>query len=336
MNNNKNMKIWFKGDYELSTEKYFQTSLKKSTFLVPLKNQKISVSIDFVNKKIEPKCQYEITDELYNWIINIPSQKKTEEPLPSKIKEINSDFDFSTKRVISIIKYNLNHYEINDNLLLRDLLEWSENDLDYKYVEGTAFDFGWYRYDIDIDDKAEKNIQEYLNREYSLFTALKFLHRSIREDNPTFKIIDATIAAEIAIKEFLIEKNKAKLDLRLLLLELPSPPLEKLYGRILKFYGDEDTESPKKDIIKMGSEVRNILIHSPNELDISYEIADFYCQTVQYAIFHLLFLLYPKDDSIKKILDSYTANNSESYQNRMKQELKHILEEYRAIKTHMR
>jgi len=77
------------------------------------------------------------------------------------------------------------------------------------------------------------------------------------------------------------------------LLEVPSPPLNKLYGTVLQQYGGES--SPWKNKIAKGAEVRNKLLHIPHHEAIDPWEANEYVDDVQSAIYHLLALLYPED-----------------------------------------
>ena len=87
---------------------------------------------------------------------------------------------------------------------------------------------------------------------------MRHLHRAKSENIAHHKWIDATIAAELAIKDVL---SKANPDLELLLMEMPSPPLVKLYGVILEKHLGE--KSPYLKRIKNGVEIRNRLVHKP-------------------------------------------------------------------------
>ena len=101
--------------------------------------------------------------------------------------------------------------------------------------------------------------------------------------------IDATIAAELAIKEFLITY---KPEVEVLLLEVPSPPLYKLYGSILKSYTGE--KSPKVKELAEGAKIRNLLVHKPEQTNIDHQEAIDYVSDVEFAIGHLLYLLDPQ------------------------------------------
>jgi hypothetical protein len=105
-------------------------------------------------------------------------------------------------------------------------------------------------------------------------------HRSI---GLRFKWVEATVAAELAIKEILV---RIEPKLTTLLLEVPSPPLHKLYGEVLE--SAAGIRSPYVREVQVGAERRNKIIHKiePVELDLQ-ETLD-YIETVAQAIDHLL------------------------------------------------
>lgn len=136
------------------------------------------------------------------------------------------------------------------------------------------------------------------------------MHRAINEEhNPRYKWIYATTAAELAIKEFLIEytyKNGCN-PIEPLLLELPSPPLYKLYGLILESYLGE--RSPCVTRISKGSEKRDRLLHRPERKGgkqeaVSENEARLYVRQIEMALFHLLHELYREDRVIQQLFEN--------------------------------
>jgi len=150
--------------------------------------------------------------------------------------------------------------------------------------------------EVNLTPETCSALQDYVRNARHPFIALRHLHRAKEEQNSRYKWIEATIAAELAIKEFLLAKHPA---LGPLLLEMPAPPLSKLYGSLLKEYGGE--ESPKKRQIEKGAEMRNRLVHRPESIHIDPQKALDYVNDVEVAIFHLLWLLHPADLVIKKL-----------------------------------
>ena len=103
--------------------------------------------------------------------------------------------------------------------------------------------------------------------------------------------IEATIAAELAIKEFLIRQRP---ELETLLLEVPSPPIYKMYRPILKAYGGKTLPREIFKALSDGAEIRNRLVHRPQDEPIDHQKAVDHVSAVAEAIEHLLRILYPK------------------------------------------
>jgi hypothetical protein len=146
-----------------------------------------------------------------------------------------------------------------------------------------------------LNEANAEAIQQYLDGGFETFFALRHLHRAKSEHNPRYKWLEATIAAELAIKEFLIRK---KPEIETLLLEVPSPPLHKLYGSVLESFTNQ--RSPKLKELAEGARIRNKLIHRPEKFEIKGENANKYVHDVEIAIGHLLSLLYPSDPIMEK------------------------------------
>ena len=145
-----------------------------------------------------------------------------------------------------------------------------------------------------LNDRTRPFVQGSLESGIEPLVAMRHLHRAVLESEPHHKWIDATIAAELAVKEVLC---RAAPEIEPILLEVPSPPLDKLYGSLLKRYLGK--ESPFRKQLKNGQEVRNQLVHKPGQKTVNTAEASDYVDSVEQAVFHLLSLLYPEDKLIK-------------------------------------
>lgn len=243
--------------------------------------------------QIESFCKTFISSELKEALEE--NVERLSEELETEFMNIQSCIKSATERILVLIKYELRQVDIQENLFsLKDYF-WSIDNNNWNKARHYGMRITTLtRGLLPLTKKTEESIQEKIQSDYKPFFALKHLHRARSENNPRYKWIDATIAAELAIKEFLIQHNP---KLEPLLLELPSPPLHLLYGRILKSYINE--ESPKKNELSAGYSKRNKLIHRPKEVDISLKEADDYVSDVEDAILHLLTKLYPDDILLK-------------------------------------
>jgi hypothetical protein len=137
------------------------------------------------------------------------------------------------------------------------------------------------RYSLDAEWKG--HIQAIFDLREEPFIAFEHLHEARRGRGARFTWIEATIAAELAIKEAL-----SRLEPRLtpLLLEVPAPPLRKLYGTILENVAGE--RSPYVSKLDMGAEKRNQLVHRPEAIKLDpQEVVD-YVGVVDRTIWHLV------------------------------------------------
>jgi hypothetical protein len=310
------MKVWIKAPYHLKTLWIFGGTEFEENPVFHVNSDKfktkISIAIDFKNKKIEAISQVEVSSQLFEELSH-QSQKKPEDGLPlidfsavsGEFYNILDEYDVAIKKVISLIRSRFQIVGIADDLIERDEpFFWSVDNINFGLLFCIKLSYTVLGQVITQDDFQQ--IQEDLDREtIPFFLAFKFLNSALNDEVPEFKILDATTAAELAIKEFLMRKNPT---LEKLLSELPSPPLPKLYGSILENYSSENEKkgerSPRLKILDCGNQLRNKIVHNPTKLDIPEKFAGFYCINVESAICHLLTLLYPYDALWKSRFDN--------------------------------
>ena len=120
---------------------------------------------------------------------------------------------------------------------------------------------------------------------------------SYRAGLDRFRWSEATIAAELAVKEILL---RIEPTLELVLLDLPSPPLEKLYritlpkvlaahSPLLQHYLPPDWSEQLK-FLKRGSEKRNNIDHNPARIDFENMEVESYANAVGRLIHELLWI----------------------------------------------
>ncbi|HAO5607383.1 SEC-C domain-containing protein [Listeria monocytogenes] len=135
-------------------------------------------------------------------------------------------------------------------------------------------------------------IQKELDNGVKPFKAFIFLKHAKHEENLSVKWINATIAAELAIKEFFLRYNP---QLKYIVTEMPAPPLYKMYRGMLESVTDGFVSSKWKEL-KEGAEKRNSLVHNPRETELNEWEVIKYINDVETAIFELVNLL--DEDSI--------------------------------------
>ena len=111
-----------------------------------------------------------------------------------------------------------------------------------------------------LDTKWTAHLQQLVGAGEQPFLASQHLHEARRHRGTRFRWIEATTAAELAIKEALLRIEPTFAPL---LLEMPAPPLGRLYGSVLEAVSGE--RSPFLKALQKGIEVRNRLVHRPSE-----------------------------------------------------------------------
>lgn len=113
--------------------------------------------------------------------------------------------------------------------------------------------------------------------------AFEYIREARRTTDDRIAWIAATIAAEIGIKEIL---GRVAPQLLPLLLEMPAPPLHKLYGKILNAMSGQPSTFVRE--IQRGAEIRNHLVHKPASVDLDSQGVSDYISDVEAALYELL------------------------------------------------
>ena len=251
-----------------------------------------SVTIDFPQKKVHVLLpDVEISDVFLEWLKTADTMYANEYPvrISAKIDEINHEMQKQARLVVEHAKYFLGLDQIADDVVTgMHGLAWSQDAGVFHPFPGLLSGSFGFKYSIPLNEQTRRGLQEGLDKGYKPFLAMRHLYRAMQESTPRFKWIDATIAAELAIKEFLA---RAHPELEVLLVHLPSPPLQKLYREVLeKCTG---VRSPYWKELDQGSQKRNKLVHQPEAIAVTESEAFEYVNTVMKAIHHLYTLLYP-------------------------------------------
>jgi hypothetical protein len=201
----------------------------------------------------------------------------------------------SVRNLLALVKYHLRHFDIHEGFYAVTSESWSCTPGEWRNIPAT---FSISHDDLSnrpLDDKTHAAVQTALTPNVLPLVAMRHLHRAKHESTPHHKWIDATIAAELAVKEILCRAHPA---MESMLIEMPSPPFSKMYGSLLKHYLGE--ESPFRKKLIAGQERRNALVHRPGALEIDQQEANDYVADVEGAIFHMLSLIYPDDELIRQ------------------------------------
>jgi hypothetical protein len=285
------MLIYIKGNFTILGQIHSDSG-QKFQLIVPVENKPaVVVEINPDNGSIDSFHEFEVSNEM--WVVlqtDLCDGRTLTSDLQAELAKISEEITKATRKVLFLLKYCFNQPDLKDNLFSVKGHSWSTDKSVWKQLPmilSSSLNFNTF---IQLNANTVKILQNYIDKNYEPFLALKHLHRAKTEDNPRYKWIDATIAAELAIKEFLIRKNST---LEPLIMEVPSPPLDKLYGPILKFFIQE--VSPKVKELTEGARIRNKLIHRTTDISIDIKTVNKYVQDVEIAIYHLLIRLYPDD-----------------------------------------
>jgi len=290
--------IYLKGCFTLLGKVDSDAEGNRLRLSVPLEGKpRVVVEIVLDEKSIESFYEFEVSKEMWDVLqTGMTDGSKLPKNMQNELSRMTSDISTATRKALSLIKYCLYQIELSENLFSIKGMYWSVDKVRWKLMPMMLYAIMLPLDYIKLNEDSVKIIQGYLEDGLEPFLALRHLQRAKKEDNPRYKWIDATIAAELAIKEFLIRK---KPDIETILLEVPAPPLDKLYGPILESYTGQ--RSPKLKELSKGAQVRNRLVHRPKEMRIGQREAIKYVQDVEIAIYHLLTLLYPSDPIVKRL-----------------------------------
>ena len=289
------MATFAKKEYEFYG-KYPEKGLDEWAFTqsIPEASSPVKVTLTLAERNIVVVGEFDMSDQLIMFLETTPSDfKNLSESLASESYSITMSLHRVVKSLIEAMKYHLRNRYIRETLGSKGTW-WSK--------DGNAWRVWPQQMSCVVSSEAIpvfkerecKIIQKCLNEHRPALLGMRHLHRAMNEPQPRYKWIDATIAAELAIKEFFAIKFP---ETQILLLELPSPPLGKLYGKVLKAFCGQ--ESPMRKILDNGAVVRNELIHKPTEKKIDLQEANDYVESVDVALLHLMSMLYPDDEGLK-------------------------------------
>ena len=293
--------IYIECEYTILKKNSYSKDYDKAIFYKKIESINISAEVSYQENNIIVKIENVVLED--SFIKELLSNKEilSQECKTSIYEIIKLGRDF-TREILGTIKYHLNYKKIKEPFFAIKSESWGFTSVELKKISSKHFiTKGHAEIWHPLDEETINLIQTSLDNQIKPLTAMKYLHRAFHENLPHHKWIDATIAAELAIKEVLCI---AKPELEILLLEMPSPPLTKLYGDILEEYLGE--ASPYKSKIKKGIEVRNKLVHRHDTSYINGQEAIIYVENIGKAILHLLTLLYPNDKLIERTYKTIT------------------------------
>lgn len=237
----------------------------------------------------------EITNEDLKYIQNDDPEKQVNEELSSLLMSIYKD----VQNFLAYIQAFDGVFKLDPELRMKANYEWSSDMQQYQPLH-IKFKTEWRGANLinTVSDNFMGELSRITKLDYPLFTAFKFLYQAYADSNTKFKWINATIAAEQAFKEFLSLFDERTENI---MLNVPSPPIEKLYNNVLKSYTGFSSSMYKE--LQKGAQTRNALIHKHKTPAPPLEETNIYLHQVEVAIFELYTCLYPKDEFFAHLLD---------------------------------
>ncbi|MFK8162334.1 MAG: hypothetical protein AB8H12_07700, partial [Lewinella sp.] len=245
----------------------------------------VKVTVSCSGEKIESIAEFQISEALLS---NLDGQVLVHDMTASIVAELTAligVLSFELNRVLFLLKQEMCDERSGGHLVaISPGLEWSKDCRDWYPIRGGELTGGIsIRPNYKLDNKWKSDIQDIIDSgEYPLL-AMQHLYEARRGSNNRSRWIEAAIAAEIAVKEILVLIEPKYKNL---LVELPSPPIRKLYGVILEELTGE--RSPYVSALEKGAAKRNEIVHKPESGQIETQELIDYLATVEQAIQHLV------------------------------------------------
>ena len=242
------------------------------------------VTIDASGEQITSKARIVISNGLLKELENKTQLIDLPQSLEDEIIQKKSYLITASERVLRLLQQELRDPTLlPTNELAEGRSQWSYDGETWQpisrkvYATISAYQLGT------LDKRWQKIVQKWLEDGEEPLLAMQHLYEAHKSDGLRFKWVEATIAAELAIKEMLIRMEP---KLETLLTEVPSPPLKKLYGSVLEAVTGE--KSPHRNELDKGAERRNKIVHQPKAEHLDTQEVFDYVSMVGEAISHLV------------------------------------------------
>ncbi len=245
------------------------------------------VSIDESGEKITCKARVNISEELLQALESNGLISDLPQQLEAEIEKKQHLLTMASRRVLRLIQQEIQDPELLPTNELSTPFggdKWSIDSKTWRELKGFRITAAISSRVVGkLTERWRQAVQELLNEGEEPLLAMQHLYEAERSEGLRFKWIEATIAAELAIKEMLV---RIEPKLKTLLIEVPSPPLRKLYGEVLESVAGERSAFRKE--LHEGAERRNKLVHRPEDEELDHQQVIDYLDTVDQAIRHLL------------------------------------------------
>jgi len=258
-------------------------SLKDYAFVVSKGDHSVRVRLLQDGKTIEAESVVDSFEPNILQILRTSDYDKLNDGEKKQLSDITRPIREAVRQFAGLLKQELHRYDVSDELTGNAHHEWS--------LDGNQ----WFRipYGLRMQTRTSslgnlnattaKSLQELLSRNEEALVATSYLHQARNSDNRRYQWIYATMAAELAIKEILV---RIEPKLQVILEELPSPPLHKLYGDVLESVAG--VRSNSLSTLQDGARRRNQLVHNPNSPTPTFSEVDEYIYFIEDRVKWLL------------------------------------------------
>jgi hypothetical protein len=188
-------------------------------------------------------------------------------------------------RFAGLLKQELHRYDIKDELLGNLRYEWSLGDNQWFPTPRGLKVYTWVSHLGNLNEKTANHLQELISDDEEALVATGYLHQARNSRNSRYQWIYATVAAELAVKEVLV---RIEPKLRVILEELPSPPLHKLYKEVLQSVANVKLTDSDLKRLQKGARRRNELVHNPRSATPTFDEVTEYIDFVDNVVKWLL------------------------------------------------
>ncbi len=234
-------------------------SLENYTFVVSKGDQSVRLRLLQDGKTIEAESVVDSFEPYILQILRTSDYDKLNDGEKKQLSDITRAIREAVRQFAGLLKQELHRYDVSDELIGNAHHEWSLDGNQWLRVPSGLSVQGWTTSLGNLDATTAKSLQELLSGNEEILVATSYLHQARNSHNRRYQWIYATMAAELAIKEILV---RVEPKLQVILQELPSPPLHKLYGDVLESVAG--VRSNSLSTLQGGARRRNQLVHNPN------------------------------------------------------------------------
>lgn len=249
-------------------------------------HEQIVLAVSKDGDSIQSEAELDLSNELVEAMPYAKLTKNLKSELQEELSEVITKLVKANRRTLALISQELKFRE--SHVLTMGSCEWSADGKTWLPCPfGGIFFTDVTMYTLhSLDEKTSLHIQSLLDRIEEPLLATRHLQEAMKFRGSRFTWLEASAAAELAIKEVLIRLEPI---LKSIIYEIPSPPINKLYGIILESIVGE--KSPYHKQLAKGSEKRNKILHRPVEVSFEDGEVAAYVIVVEKAIDHLLGIL---------------------------------------------